>query len=303
MVEILPGVFLATTLELSIPIVIAAMGELITERSGVLNIGIEGVMLSTSFVAAYVHWALSSLPAEYGIYIAIVGAAIVGMVINSVLVVMSTYLHADQVIAGIGINVFASGFTILALFVSFGVFDVTPTVVTSYSLSPLVRIPNFGPVSPFLLIMAVAPIFAYWLLYRTRFGLRVRAVGENPEAAEVAGLNVYKLRILATALGGLFIGLAGAYLSVDFSPFFVRFNTRGLGFIALAAVIAGGWSPLAVVLSGLLFGGTYAVFVQFGGISGQFLAVLPYIATVVAMSLASKRLRPPAALARPYVRE
>ena len=99
------------------------------------------------------------------------------------------------------------------------------------------------------------------------------------------------------------IGLAGAYLSVDFSPRFVRFNSRGLGFIALAAVIAGGWSPVAVVLTGLLFGATYAVFIQFGGISGQILSILPYIATVVGMSLASKRLRAPAALARPYVRE
>jgi simple sugar transport system permease protein len=153
--------------------------------------------------------------------------------------------------------------------------------------------------------MFVLPVLVFLMLRRTTFGLHIRAVGENPKAAEAAGLDVARTRILATALGGAFLGLAGANLSVVLSSYFVRGMTRGLGFIALAAVIAGAWSPLWVMGMSVLFGVSWGVYIEFNSAQGYtfLFGALPYLITVIVLALASTRLRPPAALGSPYKKE
>jgi simple sugar transport system permease protein len=189
--------------------------------------------------------------------------------------------------------------------VNFHSFDSTPL---ASQLPPLFSIPGLastGSVSVLEIAMFLLPVGIYLLLSRTALGLHIRAVGENPKAAEAAGLDVAKTRMIATTLGGALLGLSGAYLSVVLSNYFVRGITRGLGFIALAAVIAGAWKPQWVLGVSILFGMSWGVYVQFNSAQGfTFLfGALPYLVTVTVLAIASARLRPPAALALPYRKE
>lgn len=298
-------------LQQAVTVGLAAQGELLTEKSGILNIGIEGTMLLSAFAAAYFNWYFDK---TLGVWSSVAGLAAgvgTGMLSNFVFSSLSTRLHVDQVIAGIGINIFAGGITVVALIVDFGNFDISPL---AYKLPALFTIRAFSTnwlISPLEVMLFVLPALMFLLLNRTKFGLHVRAVGENPKAAEAAGLNVAMTRILATTLGGALLGMSGAYLSVGLSAYFTKGMTRGLGFIALAAVIAGAWNPAWVLAVSVMFGLSWGIFIQFGGSTvlggGQgvtyFLAAFPYIITVVVLALASKRLRPPSALALPYKKE
>jgi ABC-type uncharacterized transport system permease subunit len=296
---------LVVGLQQSIAVALAAQGELVTEKSGVLNIGIEGVMLMSAFVAAFVNWWMEPSLGTWSPYVGILGGVATGMVMNFLLAFMSTKLRVDQVIAGIGINIFAGGATVLALILSFHVFDQTPP---AYRIAPVFTIPGMpvvGNISPLEVFMFILPVLVYFFLNKTKLGLHIRATGENPKAADTAGLNVTKIRIIATVLGGAMIGVAGAYLSVDYSPNFVRGVTRGLGFIALAAVISGGWKPQWALGMSILFGISQGLYIQFGGVAGYtyLLSVLPYLVTVAALAIAGARLRSPAALGTPYKKE
>ncbi|HVP22874.1 MAG TPA: ABC transporter permease [Conexivisphaerales archaeon] len=296
---------LVVGLQQSIAVALASQGELITEKSGILNIGIEGVMLMSAFVAAFVNWRVEGSFGAWSPYVGILGGMLTGMVMNFLLAFMSTKLRVNQVIAGIGMNIFSGGATVLALILIFHVFDQTPP---AFRVAPVFTIPGMpvvGNVSPLEIFMFILPVITYWFLYRTKLGLHIRATGENPKAADTAGLNVTKIRIVATVLGGAMIGMAGAYLSVDYSPNFVRGVTRGLGFIAMAAVISGGWKPQWALGMSILFGISQGLYIQFGGVAGYtyLLSVLPYLVTVAALTIAGARLRSPAALASPYIKE
>lgn len=297
----------ALGLQQAVTVGLAAQGELITEKSGVLNIGLEGVMLIAAFTAgASNYWFFKAGAGMLSPYMALVAAMAVGMVVNLFFAFISTKIHVDQVIAGIGINVFAGGITIVATYSSFGSFDSTfrANQLPALFYMPGV-LPSVGSVSILEVSLFIIPVLVFLLLRRTTFGLHVRAVGENPKAAEAAGLNVARTRILATVVGGALLGLAGANLAVALSNYFVRGMTRGLGFIALAAVIAGAWSPIWVLGLSILFGISWGVYFQFNSALGlTFLfGALPYLVTVAVMALASTRLRPPAALAAPYKKE
>ncbi|MDV3278626.1 MAG: ABC transporter permease [Nitrososphaerales archaeon] len=294
----------------AVTVALAAEGELITEKSGIINIGIEGTMLISAFMGGFVNWFTEGTVGIYSPLLGLLGGAAIGMVLNFIFAFISTKLHVDQVIAGIGINVFAGGITVLGV-IGTGVLAKSPTVNSTplaNQMPSLFYIPGLassGGISPLEILMFISPLLAYFLLYRTRFGLHIRAVGENPKAAEAAGLNVARTRILATAVGGAFLGMSGAYLSVVLSNYFVRGMTRGLGFIALSAVIAGAWSPVWVLGVSILFGLSWGVYVQFNSALGlTFLfGSLPYLVTVVVLSISSRRLRPPAALGLPYRKE
>jgi ABC-type uncharacterized transport system permease subunit len=288
-----------------VTIALASQGELLSEKSGIMNIGIEGTMLISAFMAAYVNWLLGPTFGTSSPYLALFAGILTGMLINFVLAFMSTKLHVDQVIAGIGINVFAGGITVLALIKIFGVYDSTPL---AYAMPPIFTIPGLsstGNVSPLEIFAFIVPVFVYLLLNKTTFGLHVKAVGENPKAADTAGLNVAKIRIFATVLGGAMIGLAGSYLSISINSSFIKGTTRGLGFIALGAVIAGAWRPFVTLGFSLLFGITFGVYIEYGGMQGYtyLLNALPYLVTVMALALTTKRLRPPTALGTPYKKE
>ena len=298
-------------LQQAVTITVAAQGELVTEKSGILNIGLEGVMLMGAFTAAGVD---SAFQHQFGASSPVVGLVcgmIVGVAANFLFALMSTRIHVDQVVAGIGVNIFALGITYVLSATYFNV-DGTPrsnTIPPVFSLPGLPR--DLGSVSSMEVVMFVLPVLVYLLLNRTTFGLHVRATGENPKAAEAAGLDVARTRILATAIGGALLGMAGGYITVSLTSSFVPDITQGIGFIALAAVIAGAWNPFSVlgigVLFGVLVGSEHVVTVVYGITTTDpayfLLSVLPYAITVVVLALASKRLRPPAALALPYKKE
>jgi simple sugar transport system permease protein len=299
------AILLVLGLQQSVTIALAAQGELLSEKSGVMNIGIEGTMLLSAFAAGYTNWLLKPALGDFSPYAALLIGILTGMAVNFVMAFLSTKLYVNQVIAGIGINVFAGGVTILALINIFHVHDQTPP---AGSIPPAFTIPGLsisGQISPLEIAAFVLPVLVYFLLNRTTFGLRIRAVGENPKAAETAGLNVARIRILATVLGGAMIGMSGSYLSIVLSSYFVKGMTHGLGFIALGAVIAGAWNSVLVFGFSVLFGVTFGAYIEFGGMQGYtyVIAALPYIVTVIALAITTKRLRPPTALGAPYKKE
>jgi general nucleoside transport system permease protein len=308
-VDLTPAILLVVFgLQWAIPIAVAADGELVTEKSGVLNIGIYGVMVIGGFVAAVVDYALGPSLGGASPYVGLLAGMGAGVGMNFLFAFLSTKVHVDQVIAGIGINIFAVGITYVLLQRYYQI-DGTPI---ANALAPIFTIGGLAQgitprVSPLMVVMFVLPVLVYVFLARTKLGLHIRAVGENPKAAEAAGINVVRTRLTATALGGSLLGMGGAYLTVDFFNSFVPDPTGTLfpGFIALAAVIAGGWSPGYVLGMSILFGGSVGlrfVLIAPGGLV-YLTYMLPYLVTVAVLGIASKRLRPPAALALPYKKE
>ncbi len=295
-------------LQKAIPISIAADGELITEKSGVLNIGIYGVMVIAAFVAAAVDYTAGPALGASSAYAGLLGGMAAGVGMNFIFAFLSTKVHVDQVIAGIGINIFAVGITYVLL-QRFYTIDGTPIANT---LTPLFSVGGITQgltlkISPLMAIMFVLPVLVFVFLGRTKLGLHIRAVGENPKAAEAAGIGVVRTRLIATAIGGALLGMGGAYFTIDFNSSFTPDPTGTIipGFIALAAVIAGGWTPSYVFGTSVLFGVTVALqyVLTLPGALIYLVTMLPYIVTVVVLGIASKRLRPPAALASPYKKE
>jgi simple sugar transport system permease protein len=295
-------------LQWAIPIAIAADGELVTEKSGVLNIGIYGTMVIGGFAAAVVDYQTGPSLGAASPYAGLLAGMVAGIAVNFLLSVLATKIHVDQVIAGIGINIFAVGITYVLL-QKYYVIDGTPianSIAPIFTISGLAQ--GIAPkVSPLMVAMFVFPVLVFIFLGRTKLGLHIRAVGENPKAAEAMGINVVRTRMIATTIGGAFLGMGGAYLTVDFFNSFIPDPTGTLfpGFIALSAVIAGGWNPAYVLGMSILFGASVGLkFVLVApGASVYLTYMLPYLITVIVLGIASKRLRPPTALGVPYKKE
>ncbi|MEO6878928.1 MAG: ABC transporter permease [Gemmatimonadaceae bacterium] len=283
--------FLAQTLRIAVPYLFAAGGGVISERSGLIGLGLEGYMLTGAFCDALASY-YSGSP-----WIGLLGAAIGGVAIALLYAVTVIRFRADQVVVGIAINLLAIGGTRFFLRLAFH----------SSANSP--RVPGFGAEqagtgvaalagSP-LIWMAVLSVAALaWLLYRTPFGLRVRAVGEHPAAAVSVGISVARIRYVAAALSGLLASLGGAYLALDQHQFSSEM-TAGRGFIALAAVIFGRWDPVRAALACLLFAAAETLQIQLQGaqvIPSQFVEMIPYLLTIVALAGVVGRATPPAAL-------
>jgi ABC-type uncharacterized transport system permease subunit len=295
-------------LQFAVTIGIAAQGELLTEKSGILNIGIQGVLTFSAFTAAVANLLLAPFIGGNSAYLAILAGMGTGVLVNFFFAFLSTKLNVDQVIAGIGINILAGGITEIVLLLRYSP-DGTPSsnyLPTLFTLRGIASGVSIS-VSPLEVIMFILPFLTYFFLFRTKLGLHARAVGENPKAAEVAGVSVTNTRILITSIGGSLLGLAGAYRSVDlFNYYDPNVYLSGYGFIALAAVIAGGWKPGYVLGVSLLFGFSLGVIPVLGVTTGPpfyFVTMLPYLATVTVLAIASKRLRPPTALATAYKKE
>lgn len=284
-----------STIRLSTPLVLAALGGLFSERSGVINIALEGMMLAGAFTAAAV---------TYGAGNPLVGLAAgmaAGSAIAAVHAVACIRYRADQVVTGTAINILmigVPGFLSGALFLSSG-------------STPQLPREQLIPRVPIIIAFALVPI-AWYVLYKTPFGLRLRSVGENPEAADAAGVRVAHMRYAGVLLSGLLAGIGGAYLSIGQSSLFTRNMTSGRGFIALAALIFGKWRPLQTMLACLLFGFTEAVTIQMQGVvrlpSGedipvQFIQMVPYLLTIVVLAGFIGSSRPPRALGIPYQKE
>jgi general nucleoside transport system permease protein len=300
---------IASTLRLSTPLILAALGGLYSERSGVINIALEGLMLAGAFTAATVT-VFTGSP-----WIGLLAAMAAGLLVAAIHGLATINYKADQVVSGTAINILFLGVPALlsgALFESTGA---TPQLPRDQVLPD---VPLFNPSSfPILasifnqkplVYIAIALVAAtYYLLYRTRFGLRLRAVGENPEAADTAGVNVTKMRYAGVLISGALAALGGAYLSIGQNSLFTRNMTAGRGFIALAALIFGKWDPVGALLACLFFGFAEAIAIRMQGtvinIPNQFIQMIPYVLTVVVLAGLIPRAVPPRSLGVAYVKE
>jgi len=285
--------FLAQTLRIAIPYLFAASGGVMSERSGLIALGLEGYMLGGAFCGALASY-YSGSP-----WIGLLGAAAGGTALALLYAVTAIRFRADQVVVGIAINLLVIGATRFFLRLAFH----------SSANSP--RISGFGSEqagtgvmslvgNPLIALGILAVAFVAWLLYRTPFGLRVRAVGEHPAAATSVGIRVARVRYLAAALSGALAGLGGAYLALDQHQFSAEM-TAGRGFIALAAVIFGRWDPLRAALACLLFAAAESLQIQLQGsqaIPSQFVEMIPYALTIVALAGVVGRAVAPAALGK-----
>lgn len=296
---------LAGALGLSVPIIFGALGGVLSERVGVVNVAIEGQLLAGAFCGAVAGSITQS------VVIGMLAAAVAGVLVAIVLAVFSIRYLVDQVIVGIVLNVLVlglTGFLASSLLQADPVLLNTPPQLAPVAIPMLSALPVIGPVlfvQPIIVyVMYVAVIAVTVILYRTPWGLRLRAVGEHPRAADTAGIKVNATRFWTVSLAGAIAGLGGAYFSLAAVPAFTENVTSGVGYIALAAVIFGGWNPVRAALAALLFGfvGNLQNVLGILGspVPSGFLLMAPYVVTLVAVAGLSRRATSPAALGRAY---
>lgn len=290
------------SLSYALPLILAAMVGIIGERSGVVNIGIEGQMLLSAFVAFFAAVATGSL---------IVGAFLgmaAGLLAGAFLGIAAVKWEMDQIIAGVVINIVAAGIT--SFYYTPG--KSLPTIVPRIEIPILSDIPLIGQVffnkSIFVYFTLIIVVVLQIMLFTSKWGLRTRAVGEYPSAADTAGINVYRTRIFNVAIAGILAGTAGAYLSLDAAGWFERGFTAGRGFLALAIMIFGAWNPLGAMAAALFFGFASGLASQLQAdavinIPQQFINMLPYVLTLIILSIAAGKVRPPGAVGQPYKKE
>jgi len=296
---------LQLTIATATPVALGAYGGLFSERSGVVNIAIEGMMLMAAMMAAFVSGYTGSL------FLGVIAGLLSGALMAAVHAVVSIRFKTDQIISGTVINFMAAGFTghIYQIYLvpprwpgSAGTFPDMPIPVLS-------KIPFIGRVlfdhQPVVYVMLVLTFVIHYILFYTPWGLRMRSVGEHPEAADTLGINVYFTRYANVIIGGLFAGLAGIWLALEWVGTFNINMTNGRGFIALAALIFGRWTPFGAFGAALLFGLANAIQIRTQtlnpDIPAEFLQMLPYVLTIIVAAV--RRPIPPAAIGQPYEKE
>ena len=299
---------IASTIRLATPLILAALGGLYSERSGVINIALEGMMLAGAFTAAAVTY-FTGNP-----WIGIIAAMTAGVMVGVIHALATINFRADQVVSGTAINILFLGVPALlsgALFQSTGATPQLPhdQVLPDIAIFNPERFPALASIfnqKPLVyLALVLVPITSY-LIYRTPFGLRLRAVGEKPEAADTAGVSVLKMRYAGVLISGALASLGGAYLSIGQNSLFTRNMTAGRGFIALAALIFGKWDPVGTLFACLLFGFAEAIAIRMQGtvaLPNQFIQMIPYVLTIVVLAGLIRRATPPQALGVAYVKE
>ena len=286
----------------AVPLVLAAMVGIIGERTGVVNIGIEGQMLMSAFASFFGSVITGN------IYLGMLIGIAAGLIMGGFLAVAAVKWEMDQIIAGVVINIVAAGLT--SFFYSPG--KTLPQLVPVFSIPILSDIPLIGPVFFRNGIFALATLFIVlavnFAIFKTRWGLRSRSVGEYPSAADAAGINVTRVRMMNVTLAGALAGCAGAFLALEAAGTFARGLTAGRGFLALAIMIFGAWNPMGALAAALFFGLSTALASQLQAdevinIPQQFVNLLPFVMTLVVLSVAVGRVRPPAAAGQPYTKE
>jgi simple sugar transport system permease protein len=300
---------LASVVRLSTPLVLAALGGVYSERGGVINIALEGIMLAGAFTAAAVT-ARTASP-----WLGLACAAAAGLVVAAIHAVASIHFKADQVVVGMAINILFLGVPALASGAMFESTGSTPQLPREQTLPdwniPIVdSIPVLSQLlsghKPIVYMAILLVPISWYVLYRTSFGLRLRAAGENPEAADTAGVSVERIRYAGVLLSGMLASIGGAYLSIGQNSLFTRNMTAGRGFIALAALIFGKWHPVGAALACLLFGLAEAISIRMQGVVSipvQFIQLVPYVLTLVVLAGFIGRAIPPKAIGVPYVKE
>lgn len=303
---------LALTLLYATPYLFAALGEVFVQRSGVLNLGVEGIMLLGAFASIFV---VSNKGLGADPVVGLLVAMIVGAIMGLAAAVVNVSLQAQQGISGIGFTLFGQGLSSL-LFKLLAGGVITAVGFQSISIPVLSDIPVLGKIlfqHNILVYIAFALVpISMWVLNKTTWGLQVRAVGQNPAAADAMGVNVIRTRYTTVILGGILAGVAGASLSIAATPIFQENMTEGRGFIAVALVYFGGWSPWRVMLGALLFSiaNNLQIWAQIlnvqvagGPIPPNLLIMVPYILTIAVLVFARNRRRlEPAALTKPFQR-
>jgi len=296
---------LLTIVTASMPLLLAAMGELVAERSGVLNLGVEGMMV-VGAVVGFVAGHLSGVPV-----VGVIGGIIAGMLMACVFAIATLVFVTNQVASGLALTIMGLG---LAALIGDRYVSVPGLGLDRLKIPPLTDIPILGPLvfgeDPLVYLAIALTIGVAWFLFYTRPGLVLRAVGDNHGSAHALGYSVVRVRFLAVLFGGACAGLAGAYLSIVYTPQWIPNMTAGRGWISLALVVFGTWRPLRVAVGAVLFGAVGILQLNAQGygvaIPSQFLTLLPYLATVVVLVIISRnrmllRTNTPACLGQAFV--
>jgi simple sugar transport system permease protein len=294
-------ILLFSTIRTATPLIFAALGGMFSERAGVINIALEGLMLAGAFTAAVVTYELQNP------YIGFVCGVISGAALALVYAIAVIKFEADQVVTGFAVSLLMIG---LPSVISAAVYD---SAGSTEQIAKEFLLPEIGNRLNVASILAFALVPVCWyVLYKTPFGLRIRAAGENPAAADAAGVNVIRLRYIAVVLSGVLAAAGGAYLSIGQSSLFTKAMTAGRGYIALAALILAKWKPVPVLFACLFFGFTEALSIQMQGViklpSGedipvQFIQMIPYVLTIIVLAGFIGLSRAPKALGIPYRKE
>jgi general nucleoside transport system permease protein len=302
---------IAATLRVATPLIFATIGELYTERAGILNLGIEGIMFLGAFVGFAVGFKADQAQISGYLWVGLLGAIVAGMLMGWLMGFFSVTLGVNQHVSGLGITLLCIGLSLFGFRLVFGESSVLP------SINPFAQLPVFNGIPiletifkqyglTYLAFLLLVP-FSWWLLYRTSFGLTLRAVGENPEAADAAGLDVHRTRYVALLVGGGLMATGGAFLTLAqlgaFSPGIIA----GRGWVSIALVIFARWHPVRAVWGALLFAGVFALQLRLQTVGFnlpfEFFLALPYLVTIVALALTGRNALYPGAYLKPYRRE
>jgi len=303
------GWLVSTTLQMATPLVLTGIGGMYSERGGVVNIGLEGMMLMGAFTGAAVTYYVRNP------WWGILGAVAAGGLLAAVHGVVCVKYKGDHIVSGTGVILFGTGFSTLMLQIVWqrqGQGELIRDTIPDIVIEPIQDIPFLGPafsvISPVVIFMFVLTIASWYILYRTPFGLRLRAAGEDPSTLDSAGASVEWTRFIGVVISGCLAGIGGAYLSIGFGSAFAKEMTSGRGFIALAAMIFGNWTPSGVLGAGLFFGFldglNYFIQIYFPILLpfANFIAMLPYLLVVVALGFIRRSI-PPKGIAVPYEKE
>ena len=292
------------TLIAGTPLLLGTIGEVICERSGILNLGVEGVMASGA-VTAFIVTFVTGNP-----WLGLLAAIVAGAAISLIHAFVSITLSANQVVSGLALTMLGLGVSGLVGKPFIG--KPLAQKMQTWPVPLLADSPVLGPVffqhSPYFYLAIVLAVIAWFTLENTRIGITIRSAGENPKATETQGVNVYRIRYWCVLIGGALSGLAGAHLSTSYSKSWIEGMTAGRGWIVIALTIFALWNPLRAMIGAFLFGGIFVIqyLLQPLGISPNFLAMLPYICTLLVLFIGalrdSRKLSPPAMLAEPYRR-
>jgi simple sugar transport system permease protein len=282
---------IAATIRSFTPLFMATLGGLFNERSGIVNIGLDGIMVFGTWFGA---WGAIKFGAVNGLLIAMVA----GVAVAAIHAVATIRFHVDQIVSGVAINIIAIGLPRFLSILAFG----QPTQSPAVPHLPRITLPLLGQISLLVVFALLLGVAAWFVINRTVFGLRLRSSGENPRAAESLGVRVHAMRYAGVLISGALAGLAGAYISVELVGQYTENMNQGRGFIALAALILGNWSVVGVALSCLLFGWTQALstYINVPFLPDEFIQTLPYIVTLVVLALFYRRVRPPKAVGQAY---
>ncbi len=299
--------FLAGAIRLSVPIMLPAIGNIFAQSCGILNVGEEGTMIMGAiggFLAAYFTGQ---------VWFGFVMGILTGLLMGLLMAFMSVTVRANQVITGFALNILGGGLSLFLYRLAFGIRATAPSIVppAEIQLPLLSDLPIIGPIlfrqSPVVYVAFLVVPPAAFLLYKSKFGLAVRAVGENPAAADTRGIDVFMVRYICMMIDGGFAGFGGAFLSLAFNGVFAPGITGGQGFIALAVVILARWNPIGALWGALLFGGAISLQLRLQAAGAevpyQFLLALPYVLTLMILVTVSKQALSPAALTKPYTRD